>query len=73
MILAIIRGGWKSAGNERRGDTRGRETRNVREGVRKYMRMKKKGERERETGRTYPLIQDLFNYGPSPGLSRGRF
>lgn len=44
---------------------------NVREGARKYMRMKK--EKKRAVGRTYPLIQDLFNYGPSPGLSRGRF
>lgn len=29
--------------------------------------------KKRTVGRTYPLIQDLFNYGPSPGLSRGRF
>lgn len=30
-------------------------------------------EKRERGGRTYPLIQDLFNYGPSAGLSRGRF
>lgn len=35
--------------------------------------MKKKGKKRESGGRTYPLIQDLFNYGPSASLSRGRF
>ena len=39
-----------------------------REGRGKSVCMKKES-----GGRTYPLIQDLFNYGPSAGLSRGRF
>lgn len=75
----IIRGGWKSAGKAK-GDERdigysggGREVpdhaRSRARRERKYMRMKKRERRYR----TYPLIQDLFNYGPSPGLSRGRF
>lgn len=68
----MARGGLRWRGNTGSGDGEtGREggDREREEGGKKYMRMKKK----RTVGRTYPLIQDLFNYGPSPGLSRGRF
>lgn len=47
----------------------GRGEKRARRGEKVYANEKKK----RAVGRTYPLIQDLFNYGPSPGLSRGRF
>lgn len=50
----------------------GRGEKRARRGEKVYANEKKK-ERERVVGRTYPLIQDLFNYGPSLGLSRGRF
>lgn len=65
----------KRGKGERMGDTgEGRVTR-ARRDEKVYANEKKERDRERERtlGRTYPLIQDLFNYGPSPGLSRGRF